>query len=478
ALTNGAAAEAVLGQADFTSATSATSQSGMARPFALALDGAGNLWVADTNNSRVLRFDNAATLPNGANASGVLGQPGFTSNTFATSQSGMSFPTGVAVDGAGRLWVADNANNRVLRFDNAATLPNGANASGVLGQANFTSRTAATSPNGMGFPNGVTVDGAGRVWVADSSNHRVLRFEGAAALPNGAAASGVLGQPDFTSATPATSQNGMRDPLGVLADGAGRLWVADSSNHRVLRFDGATTLPNGATAALLLGQPTFNGFVESTSQVGMFGPSALALDGAGRLWVADALNSRVLRFDKSPQTITFDSLANKALGDAPFALNATASSGLPVTFTSTTPAVCTVSGSTVTLVAVGTCIISASQAGDPDFSAVSVSQSFTVARTPQTITFGPLANKTLGDAPFALNATASSGLPVVFTSATPTVCTVSGSTVTLVAVGTCTINADQAGNANVAAAPQVRQSFTVGQAAPAVVNVYLPLVQR
>jgi hypothetical protein len=67
-------------------------------------------------NSRVLRFDNAATLANGAPADGVLGQPDFTSGLFDTTQSTMHFPRGLAIDSAGSLWVADNNNNRVLRF--------------------------------------------------------------------------------------------------------------------------------------------------------------------------------------------------------------------------------------------------------------------------------------------------------------------------------------------------------------------------
>ena len=84
----------------------------------------------------------------------------------------------------------------------------------------------------------------------------------------------------------------------------------------------------------------------------------------------------------------------------------------------------------------------------------------------QTITFAALGNVTIGVAPFALNATASSGLPVTFTSATLLVCTVSGSTLTIVAAGTCSITASQPGNTTYSAAPSVTRSFTVLQVAP------------
>lgn len=167
---------------------------------------------------------------------------------------------------------------------------------------------------------------------------------------------------------------------------------------------------------------------------------------------------------KGAQTITFAALAAKTYGVAPFTLSGTASSGLAIAFTSATTSVCTVSGSTVTLVAIGTCTIDANQAGNANVSAATqVAQSFTVGKETQTITFAALAAKTYGVAPFAVSATSSAGLTVAFTSATTSVCTVSGSTVTLVGVGTCTIDANQAGNANVSAATQVAQSFAVAK---------------
>jgi uncharacterized membrane protein len=161
------------------------------------------------------------------------------------------------------------------------------------------------------------------------------------------------------------------------------------------------------------------------------------------------------------QTISFGPLSYQVLGAAPFPVSATASSGLTVYFSSRTPAVCTVSGATVTLAAVGTCTIRASQPGNADYAAATpVNQSFLVKES-QTITFGALANRTLGSGPFTVSATASSGLTVAFGSRTPAVCTVSGTTVTLVAVGVCSIQASQPGNATWAPATPVDQSFHV-----------------
>jgi len=174
------------------------------------------------------------------------------------------------------------------------------------------------------------------------------------------------------------------------------------------------------------------------------------------------------------QTITFDPLGGKTFGDAPFSVSATASSGLAVTFSSLTNPVCTVSGNMVTLVAAGMCTIAADQAGNAAYNpAPQVTQSFGVAQATQTITFGPLPGRPLASGSFTVSATASSGLAVTFSSLTEPVCTVSGTTVTLVATGNCTIAADQAGDTNYSAAPQVTQGFAVRAATRGDVNADL-----
>ncbi|WP_457353404.1 beta strand repeat-containing protein [Sphingomonas sp. UYP23] len=267
-----------------------------------------------------------------------------------------------------------------------------------------------------------------------------------------------------------------------------------------------------------------------------------------------------LTIAQASQTISFAALANASLSASPLTLAATASSGLAVAFTSATTGVCTVAGSSVTLLTTGTCTINADQPGNADVAAAAqVQRSFTVtpaslsvtpgavsgasvggsysqanpasggtapysytlasgalpagttlgastgtvtgvptsagafsyaiqasdsqgvpatatgatvsgsiAQGTQTISFSPLSNASLSASPLTLAATASSGLAVAFSSATTGVCTVAGSSVTLLTTGTCTINADQPGNADVAAAPQVQRSFT---ATPASLSV-------
>jgi len=174
------------------------------------------------------------------------------------------------------------------------------------------------------------------------------------------------------------------------------------------------------------------------------------------------------------QTITFTGLpATATYGTAgPYALTATASSKLPVSYSVTGPA--TIGNSTLTITGAGTVVVTASQAGNADYSAASsVSLTIVVSRASQTITFNSISTQTVG-APLTLAATASSGLAVSYASSTTSICTVSGSVVSMLAPGTCTIVASQAGNANFAAATSVTQSFAV-QAASAASFTITPL---
>jgi hypothetical protein len=168
-----------------------------------------------------------------------------------------------------------------------------------------------------------------------------------------------------------------------------------------------------------------------------------------------------------PQSISFTAPSSGTVGDDPATLSATAGSGLPVVLSvdsSSGTGVCTVSGSTVTYASAGSCVIDANQAGNGTYAAApQVQQTIAVAGKPQSITFTAPSSGTVG-VPVTLSATASSGLKVAF-SVDPTsdvgVCTVSGSTVTYASAGSCVIDANQAGNATYAPAPQVKQTITV-----------------
>jgi len=299
-LLNGTSPEAVLGQADFESSDAAAGKAGMRKPTGLEIDSAGRLWVADQLNHRVLRFDGAATKPTGADADGVLGQPNFDTTTDDTSQGKLDQPADVAIDGDGNLWIADFANDRVIRFASPATLPAGSFAQQVLGQGTFTTSGTSNAANGMSGPQGVAVDDMGRLWVADSGNSRVLRFDGAAGSGDGDNADGVLGKSGFGPVGGGAESARMVTPRGIAAEminGIVRLWVADSGNHRVIWFDDAGAKANGDEADGVLGQRDLFADSMGTSRTTMNTPTHVAAGTSGRLWVCDAGNHRVLRFN-------------------------------------------------------------------------------------------------------------------------------------------------------------------------------------
>ena len=171
---------------------------------------------------------------------------------------------------------------------------------------------------------------------------------------------------------------------------------------------------------------------------------------------------------KSNQTITFAALPSKLIGDVAFTLNATSSSALAVSYTSSNTSVATVSGNTVAIVGAGSTTITASQAGDANYNAATnVTQTLTVNKANQSITFNALPTKTVGDASFNLTATASSSLAVSFTTTSDKI-TISSSQVTLVKAGRATITASQAGDATFNAAASVDQSFCIKPAKPTI----------
>jgi hypothetical protein len=177
-------------------------------------------------------------------------------------------------------------------------------------------------------------------------------------------------------------------------------------------------------------------------------------------YVAATMVPRSFTVNGKSQTINFAAIAAQTVG-TPLALSASASSGLAVSFASTTQSVCTVAGTTATFIASGSCTIQATQPGNTTYAAATmVPQSFTVNGKAQTITFGPIASQAVGT-PLTLSASASSALAVSFASTTPSVCTVAGTTATFIATGTCTIQATQPGNTAYAAATMVPQSFAV-----------------
>ncbi|WP_224958214.1 MBG domain-containing protein [Geomonas subterranea] len=167
---------------------------------------------------------------------------------------------------------------------------------------------------------------------------------------------------------------------------------------------------------------------------------------------------------KSCQEITFPAIPERTYGDPPFGIVASACSGLPLNFRSSNPDVARVDGDVITITGAGTAVITASQAGTGDLeTAPEKSQPFVVHRSGQQVSFSSPAQKVVGDPPFDLEGSATSGLPVSYSSSDAAVATVAGSTVTVVGAGTTVISAQQGGNGNYLPALPVPRTLVVSQ---------------
>jgi sugar lactone lactonase YvrE len=273
---------------------------GLSLPYGTAVDGAGDLFIADLNNNRVVE------VPAAGSAAIVISP--------TVNGTALSGPSGVAVDGAGDLFIADSGNNRVVEMpagDGAAMAISatatefGEQFSGLNGiavdgagslfmaecggivsglvdvPAGGGAQTAIVAPDkGIASlcPYGAAVDAAGDLFIADQSNNVVVE------LPAGG---GVA-----TTISPTVNGEGLNAPYSVAVDAAGDLFIADTGNNRVVE------LPADGGAATAI-DPTVNG-------EGLNMPRGVALDAAGNLFITDSLNNRILKIPRSqPPALSF-----------------------------------------------------------------------------------------------------------------------------------------------------------------------------
>ncbi len=304
-------ADVVVGQPDFTSGDGNQGGAPAANTLDYAHDvclRGGKLVISEIDNNRVLIYHSLPAVNNAA-ADVVVGQPDATTNTANNGGLGPNTlidPEGVFYDET-RLFVADTNNNRVLIFQ-SLPVANNASADVVLGQPDMYSSTwnnGGRSARSLGNPHRVFSDET-KLWIVDEGNHRILVFNSIPAS-NFASADLVLGQPDFTTNTANSGglgPAGLDTPKAAFALG-NRLFISDTHNNRVLIFN-FPPAANFAPADVVLGQPNM---VTNTANLG--GISAATLDyncgvwaSGSRLWIADSNNCRVLLYDDPTATPT------------------------------------------------------------------------------------------------------------------------------------------------------------------------------
>lgn len=288
--------QGVTGTSFTTNGTLAVSATSLTAPRGIAIDSANNVYISDSSNNRILEYNEAANPPANVTANEVFGTGNsFTvSGTCGAALTDICAPYELAIDTGNNLYVADRSDERVLEFNTPLT---NTTADLIFGKALDSAciNGPLTGSDLCGPPPGVAVDSAGDVFVSDTGDNRILKFE--APLTTGMNADFVLGQLNFSHHLANTiDAAGMFLPSAVAVDRSSsqnHLYVADTNNSRVLGWRSAATFANGAPADLVIGQVDFSSSAnQPLSASSLAAPRGLAVDGAGDLYVADTSNNR------------------------------------------------------------------------------------------------------------------------------------------------------------------------------------------
>ena len=252
----------------------------LSNPLGVTVDRDGTIVIAD-GDSRVRRVDTAGVITTVAGT----GVAGFSGDGGPATSATVAQITGVAIDSNHTIYLADNGNERIRRVDALGVITTFAG-NGVPG---FTGDGGASSSAEVLFPLSVAIDASGNVYITETNSPRVRRIDTRGVITT-IAGDGIVGVTgDGGLATAAHFKN----PQGVAVDGAGNVYIADAGDHRVRRIDTAgiiTTIAGTGT----MGSTGDNGLATSAL---LDGPSAVAIDAAGNIYIADTGNERIRRID-------------------------------------------------------------------------------------------------------------------------------------------------------------------------------------
>jgi uncharacterized protein (TIGR03437 family) len=246
-------------------------------PWGVAVDTAGNLFIAEVDNFRIRKVTPDGIITTVAGS----GFPGFAGDGGPATSASLAVPEGAAVDAAGNLFIADLGNNRIRKVTPGGIITTVAG----NGFPSFSGDGGPATSASLHGPSGVAVDAAGNLFIADYFNNRIRKITpgGIISTVAGSGAKGFSGD-----GGPATSAS-LATPSGVVVDAGGNLFIADEGNNRIRKIT-----PGGAiTTVAGNGAQNFSGDGGPATSASLGGPRGVAVDAAGSLFIADKLNDRI-----------------------------------------------------------------------------------------------------------------------------------------------------------------------------------------
>jgi sugar lactone lactonase YvrE len=256
-------------------------QASLNYPIGVVTDTAGNLYIADYGNSRVRKVDRSGVITTVAGN----GDADFSGDGGPATQASLNYPTNVATDTAGNLYIADQFNHRIRKVDRSGVITTVAgNDMGKFGDGGPATQAS------LNYPTDVSTDPDGNLYIADYGNNRVRRVNRRGVIFT-VAGQGLSPVRDGSLA----SRANLDVPRDVVADAQGNLYVSDTANNRVRRVD----LRGVITTVAGNGDYRFSGDGGPATQASLDAPGGVALDTAGNLYIADQFNHRIRKVDRS-----------------------------------------------------------------------------------------------------------------------------------------------------------------------------------